>query len=186
LKKYLPFAIVFVVLAADQALKIWVKTHLELGDGFAVIGNWFYLHFVENNGMAFGMEFGGSTGKILLTVLRLCVISFIIYLIYTYQKRGLAAFGQVCMSLVLAGALGNIVDSVLYGVVFKYESLFFGRVVDMLYFPIFTGYLPDWVPVWGGEYCVFFRPVFNIADAAISVGMFLIIIFQKRFFEGME
>lgn len=185
MKKYVPIFIIIVVLAADQILKIWVKNHIEINTSQTIVEDWFYLHFVENNGMAFGFEFGGSAGKIALTTLRLGVIGFIIYLLAQYQKRGIGYFGLICMSLVLAGALGNIIDSVFYGVVFGYESLFFGRVVDMLYFPIYKGYLPDYLPFWGGDYFVFFRPIFNIADAAISVGMFLIILFQKHFFKGI-
>lgn len=198
MKKFaLPLAIITIVIFADQILKIWIKTHMYLGQEFFVLGDWFRIHFTENEGMAFGMTLGGSYGKLLLSLFRIGAVSFIAYYLYTIitsnQPKGLAA----SISLILAGALGNIIDSVFYGVVFTdsamqvatfvpvgqgYASWFYGRVVDMFYFPIISGYLPQWVPFWGGEYFQFFRPVFNIADAAITSGVFLILIFQKSFF----
>jgi signal peptidase II len=197
-KKFaLPLAIITIVIIADQILKIWIKTHMYIGQEFFVLGDWFRIHFTENEGMAFGMTLGGSYGKLLLSLFRIGAVGFIAYYLYTIvasnQSKGLAA----SISLILAGALGNIVDSVFYGVIFTdsamqvatfvpvgqgYASWFHGRVVDMFYFPIISGYLPQWVPFWGGEYFQFFRPVFNIADAAITTGVFLILIFQKSFF----
>jgi signal peptidase II len=197
-KKFaLPLAIITIVIIADQILKIWIKTHMYIGQEFFVLGDWFRIHFTENEGMAFGMTLGGSYGKLLLSLFRIGAVGFIAYYLYTIvasnQPKGLAA----SISLILAGALGNIVDSVFYGVIFTdstmqvatfvpvgqgYASWFHGRVVDMFYFPIISGYLPQWVPFWGGEYFQFFRPVFNIADAAITTGVFLILIFQKSFF----
>lgn len=198
MKKFaLPLAIIFFVLFADQVLKIWIKTHMYIGQEYFVIGDWFRIHFTENEGMAFGMTLGGNYGKLLLSLFRIGAVSFIAYYLYTIvtskQPSGLVA----SISLILAGALGNIIDSIFYGVFFNdsamqvatfvsmgegYSSWFHGKVVDMLYFPMISGFLPDWVPFWGGEYFQFFRPVFNIADAAITTGVFLILVFQKTFF----
>ena len=189
--------VVAAVIIIDQASKIWVKTHFALGDEINVIGEWFRLHFVENNGMAFGMQLSGeSWGKLALSVFRIVAIVFICIglarLCRQEEKRGLVA----CISLVLAGAVGNIFDSVFYGLIFDsswgqvatlfpaeggYGTLLHGRVVDMLYFPLIEGHWPEWVPVWGGQSFLFFRPVFNIADSAICVGMFLMIVFFHKY-----
>ncbi len=162
---------------------------MYLGQTKHMLGNWFYLHFTENNGMAFGVELGGITGKLILTAFRLLAVAGIIwYLIKQINEKahtGLIA----CITLILAGALGNIIDSVFYGVWFtdyvSYAdkgSYFLGRVVDMLYFPIIESHYPAWFPFWGGQDFTFFRPIFNIADTSISTGVLSIIIFQKRFF----
>ncbi len=176
------FAIV-IILIIDQVVKTWVKTNMFLGQEFKIIGNWFIIHFTENNGMAFGMELGGDAGKLALTFFRIiavCGIGYgMHYLIKHKFHRGLI----LNVSLILAGALGNIIDSVFYGKIYGYERLFHGRVVDMLYFPLISGNYPKWLPVWGGEEFIFFRPVFNIADSAISVGVILILIYQKRYFK---
>lgn len=178
-----PLIVIFLVLLADQLVKTWVKTHMYLGQEFHIIGKWFIIHFTENNGMAFGMEFGGEFGKLALSLFRIAAVAGIgyglHYLIKHKYHRGLI----LNVALIFSGALGNIIDSVFYGKIYGYESWFHGRVVDMFYFPIAEGHFPTWLPVWGGEEFVFFRPVFNLADAAISVGVILILIFQKNYFK---
>jgi signal peptidase II len=185
------------VLLLDQVFKIWIKTHMYLGEEFHVLGNWFLIHFTENNGMAFGLEFGGSFGKLFLSVFRVILVIgigwYLFHLIKTKAPNGLV----VCFSLIFAGAIGNIIDSVFYGLIFSesnsgiaqlfpaeggYSKLFHGRVVDMLYFPLFEGRFPQWLPVWGGQDFLFFREVFNIADSSISIGVASLLIFQKRFY----
>ncbi|TCD27252.1 lipoprotein signal peptidase [Pedobacter psychrodurus] len=178
-----PLIIIFLVLMADQLVKTWVKTHMYLGQEFHIIGKWCIIHFTENNGMAFGMEFGGEFGKLALSLFRIAAVAGIgyglHYLIKHKYHRGLI----LNVALIFSGALGNIIDSVFYGKIYGYESWFHGRVVDMFYFPIAEGHFPTWIPIWGGEEFVFFRPVFNLADAAISVGVILILIFQKNYFK---
>ena len=178
-----PLIVIFLVLLADQVLKTWIKTHMYLGQEFNIIGKWFIIHFTENNGMAFGMEFGGEFGKLALSLFRIAAVAGIgyglHYLIKHKYHRGLI----LNVALIFAGALGNIIDSVFYGKIYGYETWFHGRVVDMLYFPIAEGHFPSWIPIWGGDEFVFFRPVFNLADAAISVGVILILIFQKNYFK---
>jgi signal peptidase II len=178
-----PLILIFLVLLVDQVLKTWIKTHMVLGQEFKIFGDWFIIHFTENNGMAFGLEFGGEFGKLALTLFRVAAVAGIgfglHYLIKRKYHRGLI----LNVALIFAGALGNIIDSVFYGVIYKYETLFHGRVVDMLYFPIIKGTFPSWFPLWGSEPFEFFRPVFNLADAAISVGVIAILIFQKRYFK---
>jgi signal peptidase II len=189
--------IVFLVLAMDQLIKIMVKTHLMEGREILVLGNWFRLHFVENSGMAFSMELPTEYGKILLSSFRLIAIGFIIYLIRRLIKEkyhpGLVYSG----AMILAGAIGNMIDSAFYGLIFTdsigrvaaifpkgggYAGFLKGNVVDMLWFPISHGVFPHWLPMWGDEYYEFFRPVFNIADASITIGVAIIIVFQKSFF----
>ena len=178
-----PLLLIFFVLLADQVLKTWIKANMFLGQEFQILGKWFIIHFTENNGMAFGMEFGGEFGKLFLTVFRIAAVAGIgyglTYLIKHKYHRGLI----MNVALIFAGATGNIIDSVFYGKIYGYESLFHGRVVDMLYFPILQGQYPQWLPFWGGDDFIFFRPVFNIADAAISVGVILIMVFQKSYFK---
>jgi len=178
-----PLIVIFLVLLADQLVKTWVKTHMYLGQEFHIIGKWCIIHFTENNGMAFGMEFGGEFGKLALSLFRIAAVAGIgyglHYLIKHKYHRGLI----LNVALIFSGALGNIIDSVFYGKIYGYESWFHGRVVDMFYFPIAEGHFPSWLPIWGGEEFVFFRPVFNLADAAISVGVILILIFQKNYFK---
>ncbi len=178
-----PLLIIFLVLLADQVLKTWIKTNMYLGQEFNIIGKWFIIHFTENNGMAFGMEFGGEFGKLALSLFRIAAVAGIgyglHYLIKHKYHRGLI----LNVALIFSGALGNIIDSVFYGKIYGYETWFHGRVVDMLYFPIAEGHFPNWIPIWGGDEFVFFRPVFNLADAAISVGVILILIFQKNYFK---
>lgn len=180
-----PVLIILLVLAIDQISKIWIKTSMFLGEEIHIFGDWFLLHFTENNGIAFGYEFAGRTGKLLLTLFRLVaaglIFAYMLKLIKDRVSKGLV----ISVALIFAGAMGNIVDSLFYGVWFhdinNYEGGFFhGKVVDMLYFPLIRGQFPDWFPLWGGESFLFFRPVFNIADAAITVGVLLIIFFFRK------
>ncbi len=157
-----------------------------LGEEIHFLGNRGMLHYTENNGMAFGMELGGELGKLALTLFRIvavCGIGYaLVFLVKHKYHRGLV----MMVALILAGALGNIIDSTFYGVIYNYAGIFHGRVVDMFYFPLFTGQFPAWVPIWGGEEYIFFRPVFNLADAAISVGVIMILLNQKRYFKQEE
>ena len=178
-----PLLLIFLVLLADQASKTWIKTNMYLGQEFRILGDWFIIHFTENNGMAFGLEFGGEFGKLALSLFRIFAVGGIGYALHYMIKRKYHRGLILNVALIFAGALGNIIDSVFYGLIYKYETLFHGRVVDMLYFPIFKGTFPTWLPVWGGEPFEFFRPVFNLADAAISVGVITILIFQKTYFK---
>lgn len=189
--------IVFMVLLADQASKIYIKTHFYYGEEVNVLGTWFRLHFIENEGMAFGMKFGEHYGKLFLTLFRLFAVAWGFYFIQKTLIREKYHNGLIlCAALILAGALGNSIDSVFYGKIFSassfhlahfvpwgqgYADMFHGRVVDMLYFPLITGTWPSWMPIWGGEEFEFFRPVFNIADTAISGGVISILVFQKKF-----
>ena len=192
-------SIIFLVLIADQVLKIWVKTHMTLGEGIPVFGNWFILHFTENEGMAFGMRFGGSFGKLILSVFRIIAVAGIGWYLIHIIKQGAKTGLIICISLIFAGALGNIIDSAFYGMIFSeskfhevatifpadggYGTFLHGKVVDMLYFPLIKGMYPSWVPVWGDTQFIFFRPVFNIADSSITVGVISLILFQRKFFK---
>lgn len=178
-----PLLLILIVLLVDQASKVWVKTHMFIGQEFKVLGDWFIIHFTENNGMAFGLEFGGEFGKLALSLFRIIAVAGIGYGLHYMIRRKYHRGLILNIALIFAGALGNIIDSVFYGVVYNYETLFHGRVVDMLYFPIVDTHFPQWVPIWGGDELVFFRPVFNIADTAISLGVITILIFQKTYFK---
>ena len=192
--------IVLTTLVLDQALKIWVKTHMYLGQEYQVF-DWFYIHFTENNGMAFGMEFGGDWGKLGLSLFRIVFVLFMASFLLKLIRKNADKVLIISLSLVLAGAIGNIIDGTFYGILFSesyrqlatflpeaggYAPLFFGKVVDMFYFPIYKGYLPEWIPFLGGDYFVFFRPVFNIADSAISIGVAIMVIFQKKVMKELE
>lgn len=193
------FFIVAIVLIIDQALKVWIKTNMSLGQEFNVLGDWFIIHFTENPGMAFGMQISGNYGKLILSVFRIIAISGIVYYLYIITRKKVSNGLLISLSLVLAGAIGNMIDSAFYGMIFSssnyfevaqlfpegggYASFLHGRVVDMFYFPILQGTYPEWVPVWGGDEFIFFRPVFNIADSSITIGVLLMIIFQKQFFQ---
>lgn len=182
-KSLIPALVIGLVLLVDQASKLLVKTQMFLGEHFNVLGKYFQIYFIENNGMAFGYEFGGDYGKLFLTLFRIAAVIFLGVMLSRMVKKPETPKGAlVSLSLILAGALGNIIDSVFYGVLFGYESLFHGRVVDMLYFPLYEGFLPDWVPFKGGDYFVFFRPVFNVADMAISTGVGMLLVWQNRYF----
>jgi len=178
-----PFLLVVFVVLFDQIIKTWVRTHMYMTEDIHFLGNHGMLHYTENNGMAFGMELGGTIGKLVLTFFRIFAVVAIgyglVYLIKHKYNRGLI----LCVALILAGALGNIVDSTFYGILYQHGNLFMGRVVDMFSFPLISGYFPNWVPVWGGQDYIFFRPVFNLADASISVGVILILLYQKRYFK---
>ena len=161
------------------------------------IFDWFIIHFTENNGMAFGMEFGGDVGKTLLTIFRIVVVIIGIYYVKSIIKPRLSVGALIALGLIIGGAIGNIIDSTFYGVFFSdsynavatfipeaegYSSLLHGKVVDMFYFPLINSHFPDWFPFWAGEHFIFFRPVFNIADAGISIGIFLILLFYREEF----
>ncbi|MBK8947486.1 MAG: lipoprotein signal peptidase [Flavobacteriales bacterium] len=184
------------VLLADQVLKVWVKLTFYYDSAIPILGSKGYLHFIENRGMAFGLEFGGDSGKLLLTLFRIAAVVVIALIIRNAVRKGASTGLVLSLSLILAGALGNIIDSTFYGVLFSastpfqkavllpegggYAPLLHGAVVDMFYFPLWEGRLPAWLPLWGGQHFVFFRPVFNLADAAITVGMALFILQQRR------
>jgi len=190
--------IVAAIIFADQALKIWIKTSFPVGHVTNVLGiSWFQLYFIENPGMAWGMEIGGDWGKMALTLFRLAAVIFgTWYLVRIVRKRYTRGF-IICASMIYAGALGNLIDSLFYGMIFSasdrytvatafppgggYSGFLHGHVVDMLYFPIVQSRFPDWVPFVGGNDFEFFSPIFNIADASISIGVITLLLFQKRF-----
>jgi signal peptidase II len=187
--------IILLVLVADQAIKIWVKTTMIIGEEHRIIGNWFILHFTENNGMAFGLEFGKEIGKYFLSVFRIVAVTFIGIYISRIIKKAVPLGFIIAVSLIFAGATGNIIDSAFYGLLFNhsyyqlaqflpdaggYAGLLQGRGVDMLYFPIIDAHWPSWSPINASEQCIFFRPVFNIADSAITSGMFIILLIYRR------
>jgi signal peptidase II len=201
--------IILSVIIADQVLKIWVKTNMHYGEHITLIPDWFRLYFIENAGMAWGWKFGGDWGKMALTLFRLVAVIFGVFYIKSIVRKKYHRGFIVCVGLIFAGALGNLIDSMFYGLIFDkgmvydaasndymgyaglahfsskgYASLLHGNVVDMLYVPIIENKtLPSWIPFWGGENFTFFSPIFNIADASISVGVIVILLFQKRFFK---
>ncbi|MCU4177478.1 lipoprotein signal peptidase [Carboxylicivirga sp. N1Y90] len=192
------FLIIVIILLVDQIAKVWIKTNMMLGDEIPVFGNWFIVHFVENNGMAFGMQLAGKFGKVFLSVFRIIAVCGIGWYLVDLTKNNAPKGLVYSVALVLAGAFGNIIDSAFYGVLFDhsygqiasfmpegggYASFLHGKVVDMLYFPLFEGRYPSWLPWVGGNPFIFFRPVFNIADSSITIGIFSILLFQKRFFK---
>jgi signal peptidase II len=192
------FIIILIILIADQAVKIWIKTHMMLGDSFPVFGNWFIIHFTENEGMAFGMKFGGDRGKLILSLFRIIAVTAMTWWLYHITRKPVKTGLVVCIALIIAGATGNIIDSAFYGMIFSdstfsqvaamfpagggYASFLHGRVVDMLYFPVLHSNYPSWVPYVGGDDFLFFRPVFNVADSSITIGVLTLVIFQKKFF----
>lgn len=171
------------LLVIDQVSKILVKTNMQIGESIHVFGNWFQILFIENNGMAFGMQFGGSIGKLMLTLLRVVLVVIItIYIRKLLKKPETPAGVLFGLAAILCGALGNIIDCLFYGMIFDYAPLFYGRVVDMLYFPLIDTVLPAGFPIWGGQHIIFFRPIFNIADSCITCGAIYLILFKWRFF----
>jgi len=191
--------IILLVVLVDQALKIYIKTHFYINEHHNIIGQWFRLHFVENEGMAYGWKFGGDGGKMILTLFRLGAVTFGVWYLRDIIRKKYHRGFIVCAALIFSGALGNLIDSMFYGLIFEesvpgvavvakmfpahgYAGFLHGKVVDMLYFPIIrNAHFPKWVPVWGGEDFEFFRPIFNIADAAISTGVITLLLFQKKF-----
>ena len=185
-KKLLILGAVLVII--DQVVKILVKTNMSIGEHFNVIGNWFQILFIENEGMAFGMKFGGAIGKYLLTFFRICLFSVLAWWISRLVMRESVPTGVlVGLTLIAAGALGNIIDCLFYGLIFEPHMPFMqGRVVDMLYFPLIDTTWPQWLPWIGGKPFTFFDPVFNIADSCVTVGAFYLILFQWKFFSAEE
>lgn len=180
------------VLIADQALKIWIKTHLQIGEEIPLIGSWCKLHFVENVGMAFGIAFGGSVGKLLLTLFRFLASAAVMWAIVYYIRKGAQTLFVVSLALIFVGAIGNLIDCCFYGLIFNesyynvaqffppeggYAPFLYGRVVDMFYFPLFRFDWPEWVPFVGGGEFEFFNAIFNIADAAITIGIAMLIVY---------
>ncbi|MGC9330524.1 MAG: lipoprotein signal peptidase [Bacteroidales bacterium] len=194
-KKFLiASGIILLIIIIDQALKIWVKTHMMLGEEYRIT-DWFIIHFTENQGMAFGMEFGGKSGKLILSLFRIVAIGFMGWYLFQSIKKGTNYYFITALSLIIAGALGNLIDSAFYGLIFEHSSFhvadmfpeaggygkfLHGKVVDMFYFPIINGFYPEWVPKIGGQAFTFFKPVFNIADASITTGVFVFILFYKK------
>ncbi len=194
---------VTLLLLIDQVIKFAVKLNMTLGESIPVFGDWFKICFVENNGMAFGMQFGGVFGKILLTLFRIVLIGLIIYYInkVLLKKSDTPTGVLVGVSLILTGAIGNVIDCIFYGQLFSassfgmlaeflpsgggYAPLMMGKVVDMFYFPLIESTFPDWLPVWGGQDFIFFRPVFNFADSCISVGVVYMLLFQYKYFSRL-
>lgn len=205
------FLLVFIIILADQSVKIWVKTHMPLSyqwdfyhrpvsrydRGIKVLGDKFQIYFVENEGMAWGKSFGGYWGKTALTLFRLVAVIFGVFYIRSIVRKNYHPGFIFCVGLIFAGALGNLIDSMFYGLIFNesttehvsrifnspgYAGFLHGKVVDMLYFPLIRSHYPGWIPYIGGDEFEFFSPVFNIADASISVGVIAILLFQKRFF----
>ena len=207
LRKLVIFIVLIIIV--DQALKIWIKTHYPTGEITRVFGmSWFRLHFIENPGMAWGWKFGNETGKMILTLFRLAAVIFGTWYLGKIVKQRYSRGFIICAGLIYAGALGNLIDSMFYGMIFDkglhyyplvnmyngymgiaslstdgYSSFLHGSVVDMLYFPMVQSTFPSWFPFVGGEEFEFFSPIFNIADASISVGVITLLLFQKRFFK---
>jgi signal peptidase II len=191
-------SLIILVLLIDQLVKIEIKTSMTIGESITIFGNWFYIKFIENPGMAFGLDIPGKWGKPVLTIFRILAVIAIGWYLRELVKKQAKTGLILCVALIFAGAMGNILDSVFYGLLFNestyftvaqllpsdggYGHLLHGRVVDMLYFPIIQGTYPRWFPIWHGEDFVFFRPIFNIADSSISVGIVSILLFQKKFF----
>lgn len=191
-KTVVALLVIFLVIIADQVLKIWVKTHMSLYESFE-IASWFKIYFVENNGMAFGIE---VLGKLFLSLFRIIAVGLIGYYIYHLIRKDAPSGYLTCISLIFAGALGNILDSIFYGEIFTasypghiatlvpfghgYSEWLHGKVVDMFYFPIIEGNFPQWLPIWGGEDFIFFRPIFNLADSAITVGIVILLLFYRK------
>jgi len=194
-------ALIALIIFIDQALKFYIKLNYFMGEEHAMIGTWAKLHFIENEGMAWGLKLGGDFGKIALTLFRLAAVVWGVFLIKGFIEKKYHPGFLICAALIFAGALGNLIDSIFYGLIFEasvpyttvvahlfpaeggYAAIFHGKVVDMFYFPIIqNAHFPSWFPIWGGEEFEFFRPVFNFADASISTGVITLFVFQGKFF----
>ncbi len=222
MKKYYPFALAIVIVIVDQALKVWVKLSMTFNQHFNVIGDWFKILFIENEGMAFGIQLGGADGKLALTVFRIVAVIAFTYILIQLTRNTAKKIVLFGMAILLAGTMGNVIDSVFYGALFSdstffqkavflpepplkpYATWFYGNVVDMFYFPLMEGTFPSWFPEkpiikpvwcpetvynifpWANEHWLFFRPIFNVADSAITIFMFLFIIKQKQFSSELE
>jgi len=192
---------ILLILVIDQVLKIWIKTHMQIGDEIYLFGKRGMLHFIENNGMAFGMEMGGKTGKYVLSIFRIIAITGITWFLASIIKKKVNTGLIIAVSAILAGAIGNLIDSAFYGMIFSesymapaimfppgggYSGFLQGRVVDMFYFPVIQTHWPEWSPFRPGESFVFFRPVFNVSDSAITCGVLSILIWQKKMFKDLS
>jgi signal peptidase II len=198
-KKNLAILTIIIAIILDQIIKIYIKTNFVLGEEIVVF-DWFRIHFTENNGMAMGFEFGGKAGKLFLTLFRLVAVMGIVFWLFQNIKRKVHNAVIIAIALIFSGAVGNIIDSVFYGVIFDdsqhkvatffadkpYGELFYGKVVDMFYFPLWQGVLPEWIPFMGGEFFTFFQYIFNPADAFISIGVALLFVFSKQAFPKDE
>ncbi len=193
------FALGVLLVVIDQIIKILVKTNMQIGEHFNVIGNWFQIFFIENEGMAFGMKFGGMAGKFCLSLFRIILFGLLFWWISSLSRKSVTPDGGkallpdgktpvvptgvlVGLTLIAAGALGNLIDCLFYGLIFDYAPFMFGRVVDMLYFPLIDTIWPTWMPFVGGERFLFFAPIFNFADSCVTVGAIYLLIFQYSFF----
>lgn len=193
------FALGVLLVVIDQIMKILVKTNMQIGEHFNVIGNWFQIFFIENEGMAFGMKFGGMAGKFCLSLFRIILFGLLFWWISSLSRKSVTSDGGkallpdgktpvvptgvlVGLTLIAAGAMGNLIDCLFYGLIFDYAPFMFGRVVDMLYFPLIDTIWPTWMPFVGGERFLFFAPIFNFADSCVTVGAIYLLIFQYSFF----
>lgn len=193
------FALGVLLVVIDQIIKILVKTNMQIGEHFNVIGNWFQIFFIENEGMAFGMKFGGMAGKFCLSLFRIILFGLLFWWISSLSRKSVTTDGGkallpdgktpvvptgvlVGLTLIAAGAMGNLIDCLFYGLIFDYAPFMFGRVVDMLYFPLIDTIWPTWMPFVGGERFLFFAPIFNFADSCVTVGAIYLLIFQYSFF----
>ena len=193
------FALGVLLVVIDQIMKILVKTNMQIGEHFNVIGNWFQIFFIENEGMAFGMKFGGMAGKFCLSLFRIILFGLLFWWISSLSRKSVTPDGGkallpdgktpvvptgvlVGLTLIAAGAMGNLIDCLFYGLIFDYAPFMFGRVVDMLYFPLIDTVWPTWMPFVGGERFLFFAPIFNFADSCVTVGAIYLLIFQLSFF----